>query len=157
MPMLPWLICPLAGQARLGQNVVAGSMRILLSWRCWGACQEGVCLDPHCCYKCVSPRLSVELPIALHDGFSVDIRGYNTTMRGVFGELHKRLLNLRWLVQEVKRSPNIGRPLFDSACVASSCKTSQCSARRPFSILTISATIQATGRPVPEKRPWTMT
>src|SRR6266566_4241852 len=62
MPMLPWLICPLAGQARLGQNVVAGSMRILLSWRCWGACQEGVCLDPHFCYKCFSPRLSVELP-----------------------------------------------------------------------------------------------
>src|SRR5262245_5477622 len=23
-------------------------MRILLSWRCWGACQEGVCLDPSC-------------------------------------------------------------------------------------------------------------
>src|SRR5439155_5639112 len=48
----------------------------------------------------------------------------------------------RWmkeLVQAVKRSPNIGRPLFDSALVASSCKTSQRSARRPFSILTISA------------------
>ena len=26
--MLPWPVCPLAGQARLGQNVVAGSMRI---------------------------------------------------------------------------------------------------------------------------------
>src|SRR5712692_3218070 len=43
------------------------------------------------------------------------------------------------LVQAVKRSPNIGRPLFDSAFVASSCNTSQCSATRPFSILTISA------------------
>src|SRR5881398_3541345 len=59
------------------------------------------------------------------------------------------------LVQAVKWSPNIGRPLFDSAFVASSCKTSQCSARRPFSILTISAATQATGRPFPEKRPWT--
>jgi hypothetical protein len=57
----------------------------------------------------------------------------------------------------VKRSPNIGRPLFDSACVTSSCKTSQRSVRRPFSILTVSAAAQATGRPVPEKRPWTMT
>src|ERR1700732_4966164 len=43
-------------------------------------------------------------------------------------------------------SQTIGRPLFDSAFVASSCKTSQCSARRPFSILTISAAIQATSR-----------
>src|ERR1700736_734485 len=59
--------------------------------------------------------------------------------------------------QAVKRSPNIGRPLFDSAFVASSCNTSQCSARRPFSILIISAAIQATGPPYPEKRPWTMT
>src|SRR5438552_12075292 len=60
------------------------------------------------------------------------------------------------LIQAVKRSPNIGMPLFDSAFVASSCKTSQCSARRPFSILTISAATQATGRPIPEKRPCTM-
>src|SRR5205823_5122431 len=78
----------------------------------------------------------------------------------VFGEFHKSLLDLRWmeeLVQAVKRSPNIGGPLFDSAFVASSCKTSQCSARRPFSILTISAATQATGRPLPEKRPWMMT
>ena len=51
------------GHARLGQNVAAGSMKILLSWRCWGACQAGVYLDPHFCYKCVSPRLAVELPV----------------------------------------------------------------------------------------------
>src|SRR4051794_10722623 len=63
MPMLPWLFCPLAGQARLGQNVGGGAMRIFLSLGCWGACQEGVCLDPHFCYKCFSPRLSVELPL----------------------------------------------------------------------------------------------
>src|SRR5439155_26627237 len=75
MPMLPWLICPLAGQARLGQNVVAGSMRILLSWRCWGACQEGVCLDPHFCYKCFSPRLSVELPDESRGGFILEKLG----------------------------------------------------------------------------------
>ena len=36
-------------------------------------------------------------------------------------------------------------------------KTSQCSARTPFSILTTSAATQAAGLPVPEKRPWTMT
>src|SRR5215218_9089866 len=62
MPIFPWPVCPLAGHARWGQNIVAGSMRILLSWRCWGACQEGVCLDPHFCYKCTSPRFSGELP-----------------------------------------------------------------------------------------------
>ena len=32
------------------------------------------------------------------------------------------------VIQAGKRSPNIGRPLFDSASVASSCSTSQCSA-----------------------------
>src|SRR6266446_4898467 len=37
------------------------------------------------------------------------------------------------------------------------CETSQCSPRRPFSTLTMSAAIQATGGPCPEKRPWTMT
>src|SRR5262245_40266309 len=60
--MLPWPTCPLAGQARFGPHIVVGSMKILLSWRCWGACQEGVCLDPHFCYKRTSPRFSGELP-----------------------------------------------------------------------------------------------
>src|SRR5713226_7010463 len=62
MPMLPWPIWPLAGHARLGQNVVVGSMTILLSWLCWGASQEKVCLDP--CFLCnlTPPRFSVELP-----------------------------------------------------------------------------------------------
>src|SRR6266700_7711064 len=32
-----------------------------------------------------------------------------------------------------KLSPNMGSPLTDSFCVASSCNTSQCSARRPSS------------------------
>src|SRR5882724_4051170 len=63
--MLPWPVCPLAGHARLGQNVVAGSMRILLSWLCWGACQEGVCLDPHFHCNCTSPRFSGELPVVV--------------------------------------------------------------------------------------------
>jgi hypothetical protein len=35
----------------------------LLAWL--GACQEGVCLDPHFCYTCASPPLSVELPLKL--------------------------------------------------------------------------------------------
>src|SRR2546422_8930596 len=65
MPMLPWPIWPLAGHARLGQNVVVGSMTILLSWLCWGASQEEGCLDP--CFLCnlTPPRFSVELPRCL--------------------------------------------------------------------------------------------
>jgi len=44
----------------------------------------------------------------------------------IIRELAKRNeVNPRW-IQAVKWSPNIGRPLFDSAFVASSCKTSQC-------------------------------
>src|SRR5262245_38513761 len=62
MRMLPWPVWPLAGQARWGQNMNVGSMTVLLSWRCWGACQEGVCLDPHFYSKCTSPRFSGELP-----------------------------------------------------------------------------------------------
>ena len=54
-------------------------------------------------------------------------------------------------------SPNMGRPLTDSALVASSCKTSQCSLRRPSSNLTMSAAIQAAGLPMPVKRPCAMT
>ncbi len=79
-------------------------------------------------------------------------RTYAELLRG-----RDQYLYMKELVQAAKRSPNIGRPLFDSAFVASSCNTSQCSARRPFSIRTISAAIQATGGPCPEKRPWTMT
>jgi hypothetical protein len=44
--------------------VRVGSMRMLLSWRCWEACQEGVCLDPHFYSKRTSPRLAVDLPLA---------------------------------------------------------------------------------------------
>src|SRR6266704_7068296 len=63
IPILPWPVWPLAGHARLGQNTVAGSMTILLSWLCWGACQEKVCLDPRFLCNLTLPRLSVELPI----------------------------------------------------------------------------------------------
>src|SRR6266478_1896979 len=79
---------------------------------------------------------------------------------GVFGEFHRGFLNLKLmdkLVQPVKLSPNMGSPLLEDSRLASSSMTSQCSARRSFSILTISAAIQATGGPCPEKRPWTMT
>src|SRR5580658_6069367 len=54
-------------------------------------------------------------------------------------------------------SPNMGRPLTDSALVASSCKTSQCSFRTPSSNRTTSAAIQAAGLPIPVKRPCAMT
>jgi hypothetical protein len=40
--MSPSPICPVAGQAGLGQNVVCGSMRFLLVWLL-----EGFYLDPH--------------------------------------------------------------------------------------------------------------
>src|SRR5712691_4033714 len=62
IPILPWPVWPLAGHARLGQNTVVGSMTILLSWLCWGACQEEVCLDPRFLCNLTLPRLSVELP-----------------------------------------------------------------------------------------------
>src|SRR5712691_297314 len=62
IPIVPWRVWPLAGHARLGQNTVVGSMTILLSWLCWGACQEEVCLDPHFLCNLTPPRLSVELP-----------------------------------------------------------------------------------------------
>src|SRR6266481_8605016 len=62
IPILPWPVWPLAGHARLGQNTVVGSMTILLSWLCWGACQEKVCLDPRFLCNLTSPRFSVELP-----------------------------------------------------------------------------------------------
>src|SRR5712691_9833756 len=61
-PILPWPVWPLAGHARLGQNTVVGSMTILLSWLCWGACQEEVCLDPRFLCNLTLPRFSVELP-----------------------------------------------------------------------------------------------
>src|SRR6266446_9148153 len=62
MPIFPWPVCPLAGHARLGQHVVAGSMMSLLEWLCWRAYQEGVCLNPHFHCKRTSPRFSGELP-----------------------------------------------------------------------------------------------
>src|SRR5437016_14667534 len=33
IPILPWPVCPLAGQCVLGQNTVVGSMTILLAMR----------------------------------------------------------------------------------------------------------------------------
>src|SRR5215831_7736942 len=44
MPILPWPVWPLAGQCRLGQNVVVGSMIVLLA--VCGSRPRGVCLDP---------------------------------------------------------------------------------------------------------------
>src|SRR6266478_2725095 len=54
-------------------------------------------------------------------------------------------------------SANMGRPLFDCSCVASSSITSQCSTRTPSLMRTMSAAIQFTGRPKFENRPCTIT
>src|SRR5467141_2781378 len=89
MPMLPWPIWPLAGHARLGQNTVVGSMTILLSWLCWGAYQEEVCLDPRFLCNLTLPRLSVELP---------DHRLYRVEP---WVKAHQRTLS-RCLVRQVK-------------------------------------------------------
>src|SRR6059058_2672274 len=67
IPIVPGRVWPLAGHARLGQNTVVGSMAILLSWLCWGACQEEVCLDPRFLCNLTPPRLTVELPPQLSD------------------------------------------------------------------------------------------
>jgi hypothetical protein len=56
-----------------------------------------------------------------------------------------------------KASPNMGSPLWDSSAVASSWMTSQCSASRPSSIRTMSATIQSAGCPTLRNRPCSIT
>src|SRR6266566_9516776 len=65
MPMLPWPVCPLAGHATLGQNVVVGSMLVSSEQR-WGTYQEEVCLDPHFHCKRTIPRVAVEVPGGVH-------------------------------------------------------------------------------------------
>src|SRR5215218_3738893 len=60
IPILPWAVCPLAGQFPLGQKTVVGFIMLLLAVR--GSVLRGVCLDPHFRYKCASPRFSAELP-----------------------------------------------------------------------------------------------
>src|SRR5205085_12092919 len=60
-PMLPWPVCPLAGHAKFGQNVVVGSMLVLRV--ALGNVPRGVWLDPHFYCKRTIPRFSVELPI----------------------------------------------------------------------------------------------
>src|ERR1700686_3815185 len=56
-----------------------------------------------------------------------------------------------------KLTPNIGLPLLDASRVTSSSITSQCSARSPSLMRTMSAAIQFTGWPKPENRPCTIT
>src|ERR1700736_4203071 len=72
---------------------------------------------------------------------------------------HKASVKSGWDVgfQAGNKSPNMGRPLCDSSRVASSCSTSQCSARRRSAMRTMSTAVEFRGRPVPEKRPWTIT
>src|SRR5205085_5130170 len=62
-PMLPWPVCPLAGHAKFGQNVVVGSMLVLRV--ALGNVPRGVWLDPHFYCKRTIPRFSVELPFFL--------------------------------------------------------------------------------------------
>src|SRR5712691_2557222 len=86
IPILPWPVCPLAGHARLGQNTVVGSMTILLSWLCWGACQEEVCLDPRCpvqphstTVSCGATRCSEGVDNPTCPGFVVPCREWRGT------------------------------------------------------------------------------
>src|SRR2546425_622600 len=65
IPILPWPVWPLAGQSLLGQNVVVGSMMVLLAL--CGSMPRGVYLGPHFRYKCAAPRLSAELPDTTHE------------------------------------------------------------------------------------------
>src|SRR6266705_6796084 len=67
IPILPWPVWPLAGQSLLGQNVVVGSMMVLLAL--CGSMPRGVYLGPHFRYKCASPRLSAELPVLVSPCF----------------------------------------------------------------------------------------
>src|ERR1700682_5311407 len=57
----------------------------------------------------------------------------------------RSLLPMDFNTHLVNESPNIGRPLFDCSCVASSSITSQCSTRVPSLMRTMSAAIQFTG------------
>src|SRR5713101_325658 len=80
IPILPWPVCPLAGHARLGQNTVVGSMTILLSWLCWGACQEEVCLDPRCPVQPHSTTVSCGATILLADQYPIVREGLKTIL-----------------------------------------------------------------------------
>src|SRR5437868_9055590 len=70
-PMLPWPVCPLAGHAKFGQNVVVGSMLVLRV--ALGNVPRGVWLDPHFYCKRTIPRFSVELPRVSHQKETLDI------------------------------------------------------------------------------------
>src|SRR5713101_6461602 len=60
------------------------------------------------------------------------------------------------MVHFVNASPNMGRPLFDCSCVASSSITSQYSTRTPSLTGKMSAAIRSVGWPKPKKRPCTI-
>src|SRR5262245_64599116 len=60
IPMLPWPVWPPAGQCALGQNMVVGSMIVLLAL--YESMPRGGCREPHFCYKRASPRFSGEPP-----------------------------------------------------------------------------------------------
>src|SRR5215472_12747013 len=66
IPILPWPVWPLAGQFPLGQNVVVGSMMVLLVL--CGSMPRRVCLDPRLVYNFTAPRFGVELPLPGHRG-----------------------------------------------------------------------------------------
>src|SRR2546428_2798438 len=100
IPIVPGRVWPLAGHARLGQNTVVGSMAILLSWLCWGACQEEVCLDPHFLCNLTPPRLNVELPE--YEGAQKTLVNLAVRSGAIFGRKSTRKLiskiNIRLLV-----------------------------------------------------------
>src|SRR5205085_7105449 len=101
IPIVPGRVWPLAGHARLGQNTVVGSMAILLSWLCWGACQEEVCLDPHFLCNLTPPRLNVELP-----GDSMSPFSRKRVYGGEIYNSRLRSLGFRWRLTNKKRSWN---------------------------------------------------
>src|SRR5215471_3954277 len=116
-PIFPWPTWPLAGQVRLGQNTVVGSMIVLLALL--GNRPRGVCLDPHLRYKLPFPRLSGELPLvlaALHTGFrasellsltwdEVDLRRHAVTVRAAYAKNgESRTVPMNKVLTEVLRA-----------------------------------------------------
>src|SRR5205823_6433910 len=103
IPILPWPVWPLAGQSLLGQNVVVGSMMVLLAL--CGSMPRGVYLGPHFRYKCASPRLSAELPVAALGQLTlVKALGFRLKAQGKLRRLHRRPRQIRMAIFDIARA-----------------------------------------------------